>query len=131
MRTQILGVFLAASSFGCHAGLKAENLAVAQSPGGALGTIDLQGGGTVQGELLAVDDSALTMLRDRNMVVVRYSRIRQARFPQLRYVYAARGEAPDPATQRSLRLISHFPQGISSDLRPRLAAIYGVDSVAR
>ena len=131
MHTRILGVLLVASAFGCHAGPKAENLGVARSPFGAMGTIDPQRGNSIQGELLAADDSALVVLRGRTMIVVPYSNIRRATFPALGYVYARPGEAPDAATVRSLRLVSHFPQGISPDLRPRLMAIYGVDSVAR
>ena len=131
MRRPILIIVVLASVVACRVGRRAETLPLAKAPGGAMGTIDLERGNRIEGELLAVDDSALIVLRGQTMVVVPWSNLRQALFPQMQYAMRSRGQSPDAATLRSLRLISHFPQGISAELRPKLAAMYGTDSVTK
>ncbi len=123
MRHPMLLAFLSLSIVGCHMGARAETMAVATSPVGATANLTLAQGST-SGELLAVEDTGLLILRGQSLVPVSYSVIRIAAFPDVGVRYSIDGRVPNLATIRSLRLVSHFPQGMSKDIRATLAARY-------
>lgn len=131
MRIHPIVLMFALGSAGCHVGKKAETLALAHSPSGAMANLDVNQQGAVAGELLAAEDGALVLLRGRSMLSIPYSQIRYAAFPEIQQRYSLGQRLPDAETLRRLRLISHFPQGISPELRTKLAAMYVADTVSR
>jgi len=131
MRIQTTIITLALGAMACHAGKNAETLGLARSPSGAMATLDLDQRAPMTGELLAADDTGLVLLRDRTTFSIPYSRIRRAVFPELDQRYSLDQRGPDTETLRKLRLISHFPQGLSPELRVKIAAMYRADTLSR
>jgi len=89
----------------------------------------------VEGELLAVRDSALLIVRQApngslappaaRVVVVPLRGIRQGEFPQLHgspRIHAGRFEPAEALAQ--VRLVSRYPQGVSDELLQALLAVY-------
>lgn len=132
MRTQSIILALALVGSGCHVGARADTLALAHGPFGAMVELDAINRGTVSGELLAAEDTALIIRRGRTMVPILYSQIGRVSFPEVHQRYALQHRhSLDTETLARLRLLSRFPQGITPGLRTRLGAIYLTDSVSR
>jgi hypothetical protein len=131
MRVPTIIITLALVAAGCHMGKKAETLGLAHSPTGAMANLDVNQQGAVAGELLAAEDSALLLLRGQTVLSIPYSQIRRAVFPEIDQRYSLKQRVPDPETLRKLRLISHFPQGLSPSLRRKMAAMYHADTLSR
>lgn len=135
---------------GCPIGSSAGGFVPARGPQGVKAWIQLEGTegprGTVVCELLAISDSALVILAD-NLVVrngevvvrqgqrvqtvslIAYTRIRNARFHQVSE-QVRQGRVPDPKTIERLRLVSRYPQGISSELQDQLLRAYEQPALA-
>jgi len=112
----------------CARGPRASSFAPALKPSGAAVTID-SGKRTFDGELLAVSDTALVLLRGGMVAVARYWAIEDVILPQFDATYAIRSARPDTATLSKLRLRSRFPQGLTPELLARLLAAYHQDAV--
>jgi hypothetical protein len=131
MRIHTTIITLALGAMACHAGKNAQTLGLARSPNGAMATLDLDQGGPITGELLSADDTGLVLLRGKTTLSIPYSRIHRAAFPELDQRYSLDQRGPDAETLRRLRLISHFPQGLSPELRVKIAALYHADTLSR
>lgn len=110
---------------GCSVGTRAKNYAPAKGPAGATVQLELTGNRALAGELLAVEDSSLLVLSQRQLMRVGLPLIQSGKAPKLSFTGAAlKGEA-----RERLRLISRYPQGVSPDLETRLLQAYGQTGV--
>ena len=130
MRYGILLCAVAFASVGCQLGKKAENIGVAQYPAGAMANVALAEG-TINGELFAVEETGLVLLRSKTLTVVPYASIRHVTFPELGNRYLVGQHQPSATTLREMRLISHFPQGIPVAARSTLQSMYATDTLSR
>lgn len=115
-----LGLLVAACTIGTHA----KNYAPAKGPAGAMVNLQLTDRTRITGELLAVEQTALLILRDSQLVRIELSRVRTGSAPKLSFNGQLRGDSRD-----RLRLISRYPQGVSPELEGQLARAYGQGGV--
>jgi len=128
----------------CSVGTKVGSFRPAKEPGGARIALRMYPGETatrervavaVEGELLAVRDTALLILRDGpsggvtppapRVVLVPLRGIRVGEFQQLHgspRIEAGRFHPAEALAQ--VRLVSRYPQGVSDDLLQALLAVY-------
>jgi hypothetical protein len=106
----------------CMVGPSTRTFAPANWPDGIEADLRLKRS-RIQGELLAVQDSALLVLRDDRVVLVLLAAIRVGSFSQ-RGVLVENGHALRGTLPR-LRLVSRFPAGLTPELKARLLAAYG------
>jgi len=128
----------------CSVGTQVGSFHPANEPGGAHVALRMQPGETasrelvavtVEGELLAVRDTALLIVRQApngslappaaRVVLVPLRGIRQGEFPQLHgspRIHAGRFEPAEALAQ--VRLVSRYPQGVSDELLQALLAVY-------
>jgi len=119
-RSWLCGPVLA--TLACNVGGKVDRFAPAQRPDGAAVALALRGGGSAQGELLAVQDTALVVLAAHTVTLVPYGAIDAAEFSQVGDL----GKTPPaPDFAQRLRLVSRFPQGLTPDMLARLLAALG------
>ena len=109
----------------CYVGPSLKRYAPAHAPAGATVALGLPEDRKVGGELLAVKDSTLLLLEERQLVRVDIAAIRSLRGPSI-----STRVMGDAARER-LRLISRYPQGVSPDLEASLLQAYGADAVRR
>ena len=77
----------------------------------------------VEGELLAVQDSAFIVLSDsQRVVMIPVSKVTRGDFGDLGVLIDE--FTPSQQTLERLRLLSRFPSGLTPDLRTRLLALY-------
>lgn len=118
-RIWVWGPLLA--SVACQLGGRVDRFAPAKQPGGVATTLWFRGGGTGEGELLVVQDTAFVILDQDTVTLVPYRALKSGRFSQV-------GELtdlpPSEDVKSKLRLVSRFPQGLSPDLLARLLAAY-------
>jgi hypothetical protein len=125
-----LGVLLpAVVALGCAVGTTANKYPPALGPAGAYIRLSLRRGPDVKGELLAVGQDALLVLRaqplEQRLVRVPIEALDGMEAPGVRY-----GGSGLPAERRErLRLISRYPQGVAPELERRLLEAYRQDSV--
>ena len=113
-----------------NAGQRVERYPVATEPRGLTATLRLEGQRpTIVGELLEVQDTALLLMAERQVLLVPYHRLLHARFEQMPS-YRAQWGAPAPAFRRELSLRSRYPQGVSPEILAKLLAITGQSSPA-
>ncbi len=102
---------------------------LARRAAGARITLQTQRTG-VDGELLAVRDSAFLVLGDgERVVLVPYRAILGGEVEDLGKRFITAG-IPSAGAQERLRLISRFPQGVSPELLPELLLAYGQSELA-
>jgi len=110
------------ATLACQLGGRVDRFAPARQPAGVAVTLRLKGGATGQGELLAVQDTALVVLVQDTVMLVPYRVLQAGRFAQV-------GELTEtPPTKDfagKLRLVSRFPQGLTPEMLARLLAAYG------
>ena len=117
----------------CAVGTTGRSYAPAKGPAGATVTLELTGEHQVVGELLAVEDTTLLVLQERELVRVPLPLITSGKAPKLSFT----GQSLTGAPRERLRLISRYPQGVSAELEARLLEAYGqsgvreVDGIAR
>lgn len=109
----------------CYVGSSAKRYAPAQGPAGAAVTLNLPGDRKVGGELLAVEDSTLLLLEERQLVRVDIAAIKSLRGPSISTRILS-----DEMRGR-LRLISRYPQGVPPELEAALLQAYGGTQVRR
>src|SRR6058998_950484 len=98
------------TTLGCSIGGRVDRFAPAQQPDGVAVALALRGGGREQGELLAVQDTALVVLAADTVTLVPYGAIEAAEFSQVGDL----GKTPPaPDFAKRLRLVSRFPQGLT------------------
>jgi len=118
-RLWVYGPVLA--TLACHLGGRVDRFAPAKQPAGVAVMLWLRGGATQQGELLAVQDTALVVLAQDTVTLVPYRVLQAGRFSQV-------GELTEtpPTTDFAgrLRLVSRFPQGLTPEMLTRLLAAY-------
>jgi len=83
--------------------------------------LELRRGGRAQGELLAVQDTALLVLARDTVTLVPYRALEAGEFSQ---VGELRATPPTPDFARRLQLVSRFPQGLTPDMLARLLAAH-------
>ena len=113
-RLAVAAALLAAATAptACHTSPPPEQYTPARDPRGVGGTLTMQDGRTVAGELLAVDDSSFVMLAGRRVGVARFGAVRRAAFAHLGPVSRSSGGRPTPQMLERARLLSRFPFGI-------------------
>ena len=120
MRRSLWGPVLA--TLGCSVGGRVDRFAPARQPEGVAVTLTLRGGRRAQGELLAVQDTALVVLAQDSVTLVPYGAVKTGSFSQVGELL----ETPPAADfARTLQLVSRFPQGLTPDLLARLLAAHG------
>jgi len=119
-RSWVWGPVLA--TLGCNIGGRVDRFAPAKRPEGVAVALELRGGGRAQGELLAVQDTALVVLARDTVTLVRYDALNAGQFSQ---VGDLREMPPAPDFASRLRLVSRFPQGLTTDMLARLLAAHG------
>lgn len=124
MKPIIAALIVASLAAGCRYGPKMENLNLARSPRGAV--VEVTGAnGVVNGELLAVDDDGLVVLDGRRMLTFPFVEVWKARFAELGSSYrVSGGTRPNSGQLARLRRVSHFPQGITPEIKAKLLTIY-------
>jgi len=112
----------------CSLGTRAREYEPAQHPAGVQVTIVTTLPQPLHGELLAVDDTSVT--------IVSASRLWLVPFAVTRHIDVRRGSqievgrrAPGERDREGLRLRSRFPQGMDPELRARVLAAYGQTAV--
>jgi hypothetical protein len=114
------------SVLACYVGPNVENFGPANGPEGIEAELRLRAAGkrgTVLGEVLEVQDTALLVLRANRVVLVPLRVIQTGRFRD-RGVLIENGGIARGALSR-LRLVSRFPAGLTPEIRTRLLAAYG------
>jgi hypothetical protein len=120
-----LAVLLVAAA-GCRLGTTVPKFAPALAPEGVRTTLTLRSG-RVQGELLAVTDTAFVIRRYAEtppVALVPYRAIHGSAFHQVGAPVEG-GHPPRERDRERLRLVSRFPQGLSPELLQQLLAGYG------
>src|SRR5436309_2339387 len=82
------------ATLGCHIGGRVDRFAPATRPEGVAVALELRGGGRAQGELLAVQDTALVVLAQDTVTLVPYVVLETGQFSQVEA--ELRGTPPDP-----------------------------------
>jgi hypothetical protein len=116
---------------GCFVGPSVESYAVSGTPYGAQVTIAVEGK-RFDAELLAVRDSALLVLREREILLIPFQTITDATFARTAAGYAvtlSNGRPPTAEQAERLRLQSRYPQGVSPELERRLLTAYGQPAI--
>lgn len=106
----------------CQLGGRVDRFAPARQPQGVATTFWVQRGAPQQGELLAVQDTALVVLVHDTVTLVPYRVLKAGRFA---HVGDLTEIPPAEGFAGRLRLISRFPQGLTPELLARLLAAYG------
>jgi len=121
--TRNIGLVLAVCSVACFRfGATGATLPLAALPNGA--TVSIQTTGeTANGELLAVRDDGLVILRGPRLSFVPYNNLRSARIAELPYSLGA--GAPSAEERAKLTAVSRYPQGIGAELQRKLLAQSG------
>lgn len=124
-------VALALGATGCHIGKNAAKWPVASSAGGAVLTIT-SSAGTIYAELLEVRDDGIVIKRqDRKIAFAPFSSMTRIEAKGLGAEYVVvRGMPPGAGTRLNLMRVSHFPQGITPEIRARLLAASGQTEIA-
>lgn len=114
-----------AAALSCYVGPSIRNFEPAASARGVQAYLRVGKQRTkVEGELLAVRDSTLLVLRDGERVaVVPILLIRSARFEKVDLLIE--GNRLSARDREQMRLFSRFPAGLTPELEARLLAVYG------
>jgi hypothetical protein len=106
-----------------HIGPSAENFPLASRPNGATVTVQTAGQ-TVAGELLAVRDDGVVILRGSKLAFAPFADLRSVDVAELAE-YSIGAGAPSPERRAKLNVLSRYPQGISAALQQKLFAQSG------
>jgi len=120
-RCLVLSLLLAA----CSIGPSGKSYPPAKGPAGAAVEIELHRNRGIGGELLAVEDTTLLLVENRQLIRVAIPAVKSLRGPRI-----STRQLDEPMRQR-LRLISRYPQGVSAELEARLLQAYGAPDVRR
>jgi hypothetical protein len=109
----------------CMLGKSAGDYTPAKGPAGAMVSLELTGQPRIRGELLAVEERTLLILQGLELTRVTFQRIRSGQAPNGGF----RGQVMTSNVRERLRLISRYPQGVSTELEARLLKAYGTTAV--
>ena len=109
---------------GCTIGSPARNYEPAKGPAGAIVDLRLADKSRITGELLAVEEGALLVRQDSQLIRISLSHVRRGSAPKVSFDRNLQG-----GTRDRLRLISRYPQGVAPELEGQLARAYGQSSV--
>lgn len=123
LHSTALAVIVLTMAGGCHVGPSVATYPPATTPFGAVGKFKV-GKTSFDAELLAVRDSALVLLRDREVIVVRFADLASSSFRHVD-VSVSRTQRPSSEELAQLRILSRFPQGLSAELEKELLERYG------
>jgi hypothetical protein len=107
----------------CAIGGNAGKWVVANGPAGA--TVEVStNSAKLNAELIEVGDEGVVLKgSDGKLLFARYSVIQHLRAPRQGAGYATGGRIPPSATAKAnLKLVSHFPQGLTPEIRAKLLA---------
>ncbi len=108
----------------CQFGTRGSELPAAQRPGGAPATLEVSSG-RYFGELIAVQDDGVVISGGKIMFAP-FTAIKIFSLDMMGRDYrVGRGELPNAEKLARLRAVSHFPQGLTPDIRRRLLAFLG------
>ena len=125
MRTTVRWLVLPLLLAACSIGPSGKSYGPAKGPAGAAVEIELHRNGGIGGELLAVEDTTLMLVQNRQLIRVAIPAVKSLRGPRIST------RQLDEPMRRRLRLISRYPQGVSPDLEARLLRAYGAPAVRR
>lgn len=120
MRTRVLAIISIVALAGCTFGQRPRDFAFTRGPTGADATVNTDAG-VVGGELIAVEDSGLMVLRAQRLVFIPLERIRTVTIQTLGELRLQRGS---PENFRSARLVSRHPYGLSPEIMAALLRTY-------
>lgn len=123
-----LGVFALGLLAACAVGTTGGSYEPAKGPAGARVTLEVSGHREVIGELLAVEDTSLLVLQERQLVRVPLALVISGNAPKVSFTGRTLMTQRDEARER-LCLISRYPQGVSPELEARLLEAYGQSRV--
>ncbi len=108
----------------CRTSPPPDRFEPARNPRGVAGSVRLTTGSYLNGELLAVSDSAFVMLINSRVMIAPYDVVAIASFDRIGEV--SRREARGPSVERErLRYASRFPYGITAQAMEALLAHSG------
>lgn len=127
-KTLILVAMLAGVS-GCFIGKNAAEWPVAKQPMGA--TVTLRSNSTVVGELIEVaEDGVVLKTRAGKLMFAPFSVIDHLAAAGLGPEYSmGRRMPPTQAMRARLAMVSHFPQGMTPEIRQRMLALSGQSQI--
>jgi hypothetical protein len=109
----------------CTFGMTASKFRPAQRPQGVRMVLTTEQG-KLEGELIEVRDTGIVVLADQKLRFLPYTDIRYSKLDQYSsYGPISQGRAPKPVAKEQLRLLSHFPQGLSPESMRQLLDVYG------
>lgn len=123
-----LALFALAVLAACAVGTTGGSYEPAKGPAGARVTLEVTGHREVIGELLAVEDTSLLVLQERQLLRVPLPLVISGNAPKVSFTGRTLMAKSDEARER-LRLISRYPQGMSPELEARLLEAYGQSRV--
>lgn len=121
MRTWIVAIAGVLAFAGCQFGQRPKDFVFTRGPLGADATVNTDVG-AVRGELVAVEDSGLMVVRAQRLVFIPLERIRTVTIQTLSEIRLQRGS---PENFRSARLVSRHPYGLSPSVMAALLRTYG------
>ena len=124
------GVALSLLAFSaCAIGKSGKDLAIATIPGGAQATV-VSRGGAIAGELVAVRDDGVVLSAQKQLSFFPFASLGGLTIGQMKGDYKlAAGERPSREKLDRLRLVSHFPQGLTPEVERRLLAQLGQTAI--
>ena len=120
---RVVGPFLLA---GCQVGPNGQDLQVARQASGATALVQTSSG-TFSVELVAVQDDGI-LLSHGKLFLAPLATITSLRVENVGYRLEG-ADLQNPATLTRLRLVSHFPQGLTPEIQKRLLAQFGQTEV--
>jgi len=120
------GVALSLLAFSaCVIGKSGKDLAIAAIPGGAQATV-VSRGGAISGELVAVRDDGVVLSAQKQLSFFPFASLGGLTIGQMKDDYRlSPGERPSREKLDRLRLVSHFPQGLTPEVERQLLAQLG------
>jgi hypothetical protein len=112
-RVVLSALVLAAAA--CTVGPSAAKFLPATDPRGIAARVVTRDGVIIQGELLELRDHEMLVAEEKAIYLISLDAIRSADFDQADIGFRY-WRPPDPSTQKRLRLLSRFPQGLSPQL---------------
>ncbi len=108
----------------CHFGVTGRDLRVGQQPGGVPVMVKTSSG-SYDGELMAIQEDGV-LISHPKLLFAPFSAIIALRVDTMGNDYSLTSpEIPTSSQLQRLRLVSHFPQGMTPEIRRRLLAQAG------
>ncbi len=113
----------------CTIGKSGKDFAIATQPGGAMVGV-VSSGGLLRGELITVRDDGVVITSQKQLTFFPFASLGGLTVAGMKSDYhLSRGETPSREKLERLRLVSHFPQGLTPEIESRLLAQLGQPSI--